>query len=124
MCVARRMRSTYGGSVSYPGERLPEDYNVCAIPYTEGEAICTTDIDGFEYETSVEPGDYTVYAISSMHEYVAYYNQCSVTDQLEGCPSKNPNTNIVVSADKDRPATNTNPTTFYGPADYQSFVSD
>ncbi len=111
------------GQGSYPSESLPNGYTVCARPQDGGEDICTDDFTGVDYSLELPVGDYTVYAISMPISYVAYYNQCAITQLNEDCGQDNEMDNVVITVEEGSLHEGVNPSSWYGPLDYEEFIS-
>lgn len=117
--------ASISGEASYPSEQLPSDFSVCARSTTKSNVndICTSDFTNSSYELLLAADSYIVYAVSRTHEYVAHYNQCSLTGEATDCPTENPQTDIVIKLAANEKLENITPTSAYGYDDYDYFIN-
>ena len=87
--------SRVSGTLSYPGEQIPDDIQVCAEEVDGGRINCGAFIserdDGHVYELALPPGRYRIYAqTAEMPDYRAYYSEAVVCGLNAHCTSHQP----------------------------------
>jgi hypothetical protein len=116
--------ATIAGDASYPSERVPSDFEVCARP-TNGDLaadICTETNDQGVFEIEVEAGTYTVFALSDTNRYVAYYDECMTLADPGDCAASDQGRLVEIAASAGSKVEDINPSAWYGPADYDEFT--
>ena len=75
-------KGTIEGSMSFPGEGIPDYIEVCAENQSTKEVVCTSEhlqnpkyTYGFGYILEVPTGAYFVYALDPNRNYKAYYSE-------------------------------------------------
>lgn len=75
-------KGTIEGSMSFPGEGIPDYIQVCAENQATKEVLCTNEhiqnqkyTYGIGYKLEVPVGTYYVYALDPNANYKAYYNE-------------------------------------------------
>lgn len=83
------------GQRIYPGERIPDDFTICAINLASGQASCLGG-NQLEYQLVLPPGQYQIYAVvpSFNPTYKAYYSRFIACGLRAECTDHTP---IVVS---------------------------
>ncbi len=88
---------TIEGSLSFPGEGIPEGMEICAENQTTKEVYCTSKhIQDLKYtyrvgyKLDVPAGTYLVYASDPYKDYLAYYSEFVTCGLSVDCPSHEP----------------------------------
>ena len=88
---------TIEGSMSFPGEGVPDYIEVCAENQDTKEVFCTTEriqnpkyTYGIGYMLDVPPGTYLVYALDPNKNYKAYYSEFVTCGLSVDCSSHTP----------------------------------
>jgi hypothetical protein len=87
-------KGTIEGSMSFPGEGIPDYIEVCAENQSTKEVLCTTErinnskyTYGIGYMLAVPAGGYYVYALDPNRNYKAYYSEFVTCGLSIDCPS-------------------------------------
>lgn len=88
---------TIEGSLSFPGEGIPEDMEICAENQDTKEVYCADKhiqdpkyTYGVGYTLDVPAGIYLVYALDPYKDYKAYYSEFVTCGLSVDCPSHEP----------------------------------